>query len=327
MGDAAYIDPLNGHKYIFDAWLWFRVARQRCIPGGGHPLGLPSYPINMEDYRTANSLNDLIDEENQLCLDAPRVQNPYLAHTCASQGCHSGCKSDALPGYEDEGEVYDVVVVDGVQTLSGIACGNVGCTNPPARNKRFCQDHRDLENICAAHVGPGGNDYCMEPVQDGRQTCVAHSEIEDLYGGDLPPTYMRARRANEEQHEWRADHNEYWRERKKHRYYVLCNLLLLLIIIGFEPSFCGFVIIMMCDCIDDVQQRFTRAMLKGYWFLLRPCGMILACLPMVNHEAATDLVEWLDQLFTIDNMPRYVIYDRACQVMNAQTNDSGVYLR
>ena len=224
MGDGAYIDRDNGHKYIFDAWLWFRICRQRCVHG--HPQGPPSYQINVNQGQHVNlnaiALNDLIEEENRLCLDAPRDHNPYLAHTCVTEGCHCGCKADALPGYHDEGEVYDVVVVDGVQTLRGIACGNPGCTNSPLKNKRFCNEHQDLEDICAAHVGPGANDYCIHGVRPGHKTCEAHADIEALYDGELDDEhgYQRPRRADEEQHEWRARLNNYWRERKKHRYFA-----------------------------------------------------------------------------------------------------------
>ena len=61
--------------------------------------------------------------------------------------------------------------------------------------------------------------------------------------------------------------------------------------------------------------RFQRAFHFGYWFAIRPCGMIVACKPMVEYESPRDLVEWLDQLFPdIDTRPPYVLYDKSCKV-------------
>ena len=35
---------------------------------------------------------------------------------------------------------------------------------------------------------------------------------------------------------------------------------------------------------------------------------------MVDFESPTDLLDWLDSLFTDETRPTYVIYDRACKV-------------
>ena len=159
-----------------------------------------------------------------LCLNNPRENFQYLTHKCNTRGCHAGCVRDALPRANDEGVVYSAVVVDGVQTLSGVACASRGCPHPPLTSRRFCRNHEHLEGLCAAHTGPGQEDYCMNPCtpgnernRSGNQTCNVHAQIEREYGGPLPPMYEQHRRPNERQEEYMARHNAFWRERKKHR--------------------------------------------------------------------------------------------------------------
>lgn len=271
MGDGAYLND-GGRRKVFLSWLWFRLARLRCVVGHQRPI---VYQSRGKD--ASQCLNDLLEEENKLHLEAPRDHFTYLKHECSTRGCHGACPNDAL-GVDDAGVVYSAVVVDGVQALSGFACASKGCPNHPLKNKRFCNTHRDLEDLCAAHIGEGTNDdaFCNNPCRPGFQTCEAHADIEQEFGGPIPRQYQAERRQGERQDEWRARHSQYWRNRKKH--------------------------------------RFSRSFLKGYWFALRPCGIVIACKPMVDFESPTDLLDWLDSLFTDDTRPSYIIYDRACKV-------------
>ena len=211
-GHKACLNENNAHKKVFEAWLWMRLARKRCRPGDA--IGPPQY-----DPKAQFPLDDLLARENARALQNPRAEFPYLNHCCDTMGCAGRWPLDALEDtFNDAGTIYNCVIVDGVQTLAGQACSSHGCIHAPLPKKRFCELHRDLERLCAAHIGPRRDDYCQEQCREGHQTCEAHAMIERDYGGPVPTHYQRPRYMNEGRNEWRGRYNEYWRERKKHRY-------------------------------------------------------------------------------------------------------------
>eukprot|EP00951_Prasinocladus_malaysianus_P014684 scaffold111840_cov50-Prasinocladus_malaysianus.AAC.1 len=267
IGDYAFMHAKHGAKDVQDAWCWYKLLGVRCGPTAN--------PRGMSHLRAPDMLDRLLRESNQGAIDRPEDAFPFLHHRCRRLGCHGPCPEDAS-GNDDVGEEYDCIVVDGIATLCGHRCADHACTNTPRNYRvRFCEEHEFLEDRCAASLGDGA--FCEEQSRAGHMTCQAHADIERQYGGAIPYHFIRPRNLGESQHAWRANFNNYWRERKKH--------------------------------------RFSRAFQFGFWFAVRPCGVILACKPMVEHESPRDLLQWLNNLFPTDaTRPCYVIYDRACQV-------------
>eukprot|EP00951_Prasinocladus_malaysianus_P014120 scaffold107422_cov25-Prasinocladus_malaysianus.AAC.1 len=270
LGDDAFLHEKHGAKDVQDAWCWFKLLGYRCGPMAN--------PRGMSHLRAPGMLDTLLRESNMLAIERPQDAFPFLRHQCRQLGCHGPCPEDAS-GADDAGEEYDCIVVDGIATLCGHRCAEHACANTPSNSRvRFCDDHAHLELRCAASLGDGA--FCEEPSRADHLTCEAHADIERQYGGAIPYHFVRPRNLGESQHAWRANFNNYWRERKKHR-----------------------------------RVPFSRAFQFGFWFAVRPCGVILACKPMVEHESPRDLLQWLNSLFPTDDIrPCYIVYDRACQV-------------
>ena len=211
MGDRAFLHPKKGSGMLIDAWCWYRLAKRKCLPGGNNgPL-----TYNAMDK---NHLDVLLSQDNIEALQNPAASFHYIRHRCDKVGCHGVCPDDALSDImDDRGSIWDAIVIDGISTLCGQACAERHCPNTPSkRGNRFCDNHAHMENLCAAWIDDEGH-YCGEMKRPGHETCEAHAQIERDYGGPLPSHYMRPRSNNEAQHQWRATHNEYWRQRRKHR--------------------------------------------------------------------------------------------------------------
>ena len=120
-------------------------------------------------------------------------------------------------------------------------------------------------------------------VIPGHKTCglTGHRNIEARFGGPLRFHRPQRRAFGQTQSTWRTARLQWYQERANH--------------------------------------LFQRCTIFGFWFAVRPCGMIIGLKAMVQYESPSDLLAWLDQAIfpSPRRPPSYIVYDRACNVVRS----------
>ncbi|GMH37784.1 hypothetical protein BSKO_05657 [Bryopsis sp. KO-2023] len=247
------------------AFKWYKLVQLRCGANVPNQRRLR--------YRKGTHVDEIVKEEVQWFRTGGL---PHRRHACDTLGC------DGID--PDHGEVFDMVVVDGVETFYGRRCAVHHCTNDPTtRTARFCTQHQYLEHQCAACLNHRTRTFCTNVVVAGSQCCALHARVERDYGGELSRKRIRPRRLGESQTAWRSSYLQWYRIRRTH--------------------------------------RFAASRIHGFYVAMRVCGTVIGVAPMFTLESPEEMTSWLDNQIFMPNVgqalprPTYLVYDRACQVL------------
>lgn len=143
-------------RCVANAWRWYS-----CIKFHAHR------DLELR-YGSHQGVASLITD-----MVALQRQHGFLSkseHRCDVQGCG---------GADEDGNVYDMVCTDGIQTISSAvwAAQYMGYSEQPCwealpnKQSRLCVSHHRYEDVCAIY-------QCDQPVAEDMKTCERHMDYE-----------------------------------------------------------------------------------------------------------------------------------------------------